>query len=109
MSISTPGTFDEFQSRFAGMVALTRRGGDWKTTFTGVAPRMSLVRFTPGGAGEKEVIDGMKAGSTLYVEVTLFNTKGVGQVAEFDLRGLTKTYNQCPTFWSGQSRSRPQF
>jgi RNA polymerase subunit RPABC4/transcription elongation factor Spt4 len=48
-----------------------------------------------GNKGEAYFINGMKTGSRMFLEVTLFNTKGSGQIAEFDLTGFTKAFNQC--------------
>jgi RNA polymerase subunit RPABC4/transcription elongation factor Spt4 len=41
------------------------------------------------------LINSMKAGTTMYLEIELLNTKGKQQIAEFDLRGFTKAFAQC--------------
>lgn len=53
---------------------------------------MSLQKYS----SYPSLINSMKAGKTMYLELELFNTKGNQQIAEFDLGGFTKAYGQCP-------------
>lgn len=57
---------------------------------------MSLQKTRRHSSEDKEtfLINAMKAGAIMYLELELFNTKGNQQVAEFDLTGFTKAFNQ---------------
>lgn len=58
---------------------------------------MSLQKLSgyPERDNESFLINSMKAGTTMYLELELFNTKGNQQIAEFDLIGFTKAFSQC--------------
>lgn len=43
----------------------------------------------------EKIINGMKAGTKMYLEITPFNNKDGRQMAEFDLRGFMYALNQC--------------
>ena len=45
---------------------------------------------------ETYMINSMKAGTTMYLELEMSNTDGAQQIAEFSLIGFTKAFNQCP-------------
>ena len=43
----------------------------------------------------EEIINGMKAGTKMYLEITPFNVEDQRQMAEFDLRDFTYALNRC--------------
>ncbi len=49
------------------------------------------------GLEDKDVLmHNLKAGSTMFLEMTLFSIDGEPQIAEFDLNGFTAAVEQCP-------------
>jgi hypothetical protein len=55
-----------------------------------------IMRLTKRGTyGGDDMVSAMKAGTTMYFEISPFNSKGERQIAEFSLIGFTATINQC--------------
>jgi len=58
---------------------------------------MSLHRgfFDSQAKADAYFLRNMKAGKKMFVEIELFGTDGREQIAQFNLTGFTKAYNQC--------------
>ena len=52
-------------------------------------------RYSSLDLSQEQILQKMKTSKVMLVEVTLFNTKGKKQIAEFDLTGFTVAFNQC--------------
>jgi len=56
----------------------------------------TIMRLTGRGTYDgDDMVNAMKAGYTMYLEITPYNSKGQKQIVEFSLIGFTAAINQC--------------
>ena len=72
--------------------------GVWENNNDGMYIRYSISKL----------ISAMKKGKTMRLELELFMTKGNQQIAEFDLNGFTKVFNQCSKNTSAESNVKKE-